>query len=640
MRKLPRTSIAAAAAVLLLAVALTFSGVKRAPAPDYEQKLAAAELMRACMDRIRSYKEEAGLTLAEEDIHGTWLIGAPYTMVTTTIGALEAKRTTANPDMAALAVQLLREAGVKPGDRVGAAFSGSFPGLNLAVLSACQVMEVDLAYICSAGSSTYGANQPELTFPEMAHRLVEDGLLSQDGIAVSMGGDFDCGMEMYPDLRDEILTRLKNLGPPLIWEEDYQTNLTLRRTYYEEGGPIRCFIGVGGSVTTLGLVEDQLDCGVTQPYTIQTVTKNSGLMEIYNAEGLPVIHLLNVKRLAADYGLAFDPQQLPPPGESAVYFTAQYPWHWAAGGLAAAVGLLLPGRRRGRGGAAVLLSLLLLLAGCGGAEQGGGVSSVLPEEAPPEESVPPVKGFPPELLPEGDAADWTLAGFPGILEGSPPGEGEAYLLLEGTELENTVQVLRGQEDGPAVYLVAGVHGDERAGWLAGNLLKKAGLKAGTLYILSPANSYGAEHDQRNTQSDRDLNRNFPGDSQGWDAERTAAAIYEDIRDKAPALVLDLHEARVRQGERDDLGNSVICQSLDGIGDLVLELILRSGEGELCAAPITLYDSPPPGSVNRTVTLELGIPVITVETSRGEPLAQRVRSQLELVEYVLEFYRMS
>lgn len=35
--------------------------------------------------------------------------------------------------------------------------------------------------------------------------------------------------------------------------------------------------------------------------------------------------------------------------------------------------------------------------------------------------------------------------------------------------------------------------------------------------------------------------------------------------------------------------------------------------------------------------ELGIPVITVETSRGEPLAQRVRNQLELVEYVLEYY---
>ena len=98
MRKLPRASIAVAAAVLLLSAVLTAAGVKRAPAPDCDRKRAAAELMQVCMDRIRLYKEEAGLTLSEEDIHGTWLIGAPYTMVTTTIGALEAKRTTANPD--------------------------------------------------------------------------------------------------------------------------------------------------------------------------------------------------------------------------------------------------------------------------------------------------------------------------------------------------------------------------------------------------------------------------------------------------------------------------------------------------------------------------------------------------------------
>jgi len=40
-----------------------------------------------------------------------------------------------------------------------------------------------------------------------------------------------------------------------------------------------------------------------------------------------------------------------------------------------------------------------------------------------------------------------------------------------------------------------------------------------------------------------------------------------------------------------------------------------------------------------VTEELGIPVITVETLRAEPLAQRVQNQLEMVEFVLEYYEM-
>lgn len=595
MRKVSRHSLLAALLALTLAGVMTFSGARTASVPDLEQKTEAAELMQSCMERIRAYKEEAGLTISEEDVNGTGLIGAPYTLVTTTLGSLEAKRTTADPNMAALAVQLLEEAGVEPGGRVGAAFSGSFPGLNLAVLAACQVMDVDLVYICSAGASTYGANQPELTFPEMVHRLVEDGLLDQEAAALSMGGDYDCGEEMDPDLRDDILARLRGLGPEVIWEPDFQKNLALRRAVYESDGPLDCFIGVGGSVTTLGLVEDQLNCGVTRPYAVRTVTSNSGLMEYYNHSGIPVIHLLNIKKLAADYALPFDPPRLPEIGAGALYQTARYPWGWAAAGLAAALALLAWGRK------SLLLSLaLVLLAGCVPSASRTGTDPV-PEPVPPER--------------------------------------EEYLLLAGTEWENTVCVLRGEEDGPAVYVVAGLHGDETAGWTAAGRLKDGPLRAGTLYILSPANLYGAEHDQRTTRSGRDLNRNFPGDPEGSDARRIAAAIYEDIRDKAPALVLDLHEAREPQGERDNLGNSVIVQSLDGVEDLVMNILLDSGGGNLCASPFDLFSSPPEGSLNRTVTLELGIPTLTVETAREEELEQRVGNHLELVDYILRFYAM-
>lgn len=599
MRKVSRHSLLAALLALALAGGMTFAGARTIPAPDLERKVEAAELMERCMERVRAYKEEAGLTVSEEDIHGTGLIGAPYTLVTTTLGSLEAKRTTADPNMAALAVQLLEEAGVRPGGRVGAAFSGSFPGLNLAVLAACQTMDVELVYICSAGASTYGANQPELTFPEMAHRLVEDGLLAQDAAALSMGGDYDCGGEMDPDLRDDILARLRGLGPEVIWEADFQKNLAWRRAVYEADGPLDCFIGVGGSVTTLGLVEDQLDCGVTKPCTVRTVTANSGLMEYYNHSGIPVIHLLNIKELAADYALPFDPPRLPEIGTGALYETTRYPWGWAAAGLAAAAALLAWGRR------SLLLSLALLplLAGC-------------------------VPTRPSLSQPEGDPA-----------LGPAPPEREEYLLLEGTEWENAVCVLRGAEEGPAVYVVAGLHGDETAGWTAAGRLKDGPLRAGTLYILSPANTYGAEHDRRTTRSDRDVNRNFPGDPGGTDAQRIAAAIYEDIRDKAPALVLDLHEAREHQGERDDLGSSVIVGSLDGVEDLVMNILLDSGDGELCASPFDLFSSPPEGSLNRTVTLELGIPTITVETAREEELERRVDDHLEMLDYILKFYAM-
>lgn len=215
---------------------------------------------------------------------------------------------------------------------------------------------------------------------------------------------------------------------------------------------------------------------------------------------------------------------------------------------------------------------------------------------------------------------------------------EEYKIAQGTEWENTVRVLRGKADGPAVYLIGGVHGDETAGWTAANRVKDWELKAGTVYVLSPANVYGAEHDQRETRSKRDLNRNFPGNPDGWDAERIAASIYADVADKRPALVLDLHETRgATQPERDDLSNSIILWDVAPVSDLVWGLLEDSAAGTLGDVPLTLLGSPPEGSVNRTVSENLGIPVITVETWRGEELETRVKRQLGIVDYVLRHY---
>ena len=51
MRKISRRWIAAAVAVLIMSAALTIAGAGKVRVPDYDQKLAAAQLMQACMDR-------------------------------------------------------------------------------------------------------------------------------------------------------------------------------------------------------------------------------------------------------------------------------------------------------------------------------------------------------------------------------------------------------------------------------------------------------------------------------------------------------------------------------------------------------------------------------------------------------------
>ena len=113
--------------------------------------------------------------------------------------------------------------------------------------------------------------------------------------------------------------------------------------------------------------------------------------------------------------------------------------------------------------------------------------------------------------------------------------------------------------------------------------------------------------------------------------------YEDIKEKKPTLLLDLHEA-VQEGEGEDaLGNSLICQSIEETGDLILELLAESESGRFSGKQLTLYGSAPPGSINRVVTEELGIPVITVETFREEVLEQRIENQLEIAGWILKYY---
>ncbi|MCR5826594.1 MAG: succinylglutamate desuccinylase/aspartoacylase family protein, partial [Oscillospiraceae bacterium] len=248
-------------------------------------------------------------------------------------------------------------------------------------------------------------------------------------------------------------------------------------------------------------------------------------------------------------------------------------------------------------------------------------------EQPPERETSPAEA--PAALPE-DPALWTLADFAPALCAADAAE-ERYAIAAGTEWENEVVVRRGAAEGPAVYIVGGIHGDETAGWTAANLLKTVCPDAGTVYLLSPANRYGAENDRRTTRSMRDLNRCFPGKSDGWDAEQIAASIYADIADKQPALVLDLHETKGPQAsapERDDLRGSVIVCDVAPVADLIWDLTVDGAW--------TLLGSPPAGSINRTVSEELGIPVLTLETWRADALSVRVAQQLRFVRAVLDF----
>ena len=239
-----------------------------------------------------------------------------------------------------------------------------------------------------------------------------------------------------------------------------------------------------------------------------------------------------------------------------------------------------------------------------------------------------------------DIDSMTAADFCEALSEEYPGSRSTYELLPGDAYSLEVTVISGEEEGPVIYVVAGVHGDEEAAWQAGKLLKGISLKAGTMYIIAPANRWGAEKVPMSRYLDsKDLNRAFPGNPNGTNAQRVAYAIYHDIEAKQPDFVLDLHEASIVSESRDYLGSSLIFTDVSLFSDLFYDLLWATEDGTICSRPFNYYAPGPEGSVNNTVTTGLGIPTLTVETFRGYQMEDRVSDQLDIVQYVLKYYEM-
>ncbi|MBP5552181.1 MAG: succinylglutamate desuccinylase/aspartoacylase family protein [Spirochaetales bacterium] len=218
-------------------------------------------------------------------------------------------------------------------------------------------------------------------------------------------------------------------------------------------------------------------------------------------------------------------------------------------------------------------------------------------------------------------------------------EKSSYKLMEGQITETEVLHIHSANPGPAIYIVGAVHGDERAAWYAALLLKQASISCGDLYILVPANANGARNLTRYVVRNQDLNRSFPGEPSGDEAEQLAYAIFRDIAGKRPDLVLDLHEAIVLTQDRDFLGSTYIFTELDGIEDLFFELLVATEEGRICHNEFGFTGPGPAGSVNAEVTRNLRIPTITVETFRGFEIGRRVYDQLDTIQFVLDFMGM-
>lgn len=299
--------------------------------PYYNEQIQAAQLMKSSLEAVKEERLNRNIPLdIGLDPNKTGIIGKEYTQLTTTLGNLEAKRTSTNPAFAALLVKYFKEANLKKGDVIAIGASGSFPALIVAALSATKVLKLEPLLIYSIGSSEYGANVPEFTFVQMLDSLNKKNILPYNLLAVSLGGFLDQAEGMfYPDSREIIEKIAQDSGVHFINIDSIEENIQYRMQLYKIAAiqrPLKAFVNIGGATPNYG----NTNASITYPNGLVIEGPKipdhpeRGLIFEYQNLGIPIINLLNIRDLAIKNGLPIDPTPLPEIGEGGVYWRITY----------------------------------------------------------------------------------------------------------------------------------------------------------------------------------------------------------------------------------------------------------------------------------------------------------------------------
>lgn len=328
-------AIVAAASVATTEVAQTTHVL-----PHLQEKLAAARLCSRAFDVLREERLRRGLLIDPElDPTRSGLIGALLTPVTTEAGKLVAKQTSINPNFGAVVVQMLLEAGVRPGETIAVNMTGSYPAFDVAVLAGAQTLDLKVLLFVSAGSSQWGANEVGFTWPDMLSILQQRGVFTVRPLAGSRGGVADVarGMSQASQLAlDAAIDRLGivRLGAATV---EAQVNERLRLLQQaSHGAPVRAFVNVGGGAVSVGAHAPRAAFrpGLNQAQREGEPMLHS-LMQRFLDVQVPVINMRYAQELAQAYGLPEAPTDMPAVGEGGVFRRIGYSRQVAAGCLLA-----------------------------------------------------------------------------------------------------------------------------------------------------------------------------------------------------------------------------------------------------------------------------------------------------------------
>jgi len=216
-------------------------------------------------------------------------------------------------------------------------------------------------------------------------------------------------------------------------------------------------------------------------------------------------------------------------------------------------------------------------------------------------------------------------------------------ICAGTDYETPVYIIKTDYKEPTIMVVAGTHGNEKAGIIAAEYLKdNLHIERGTLIIIPKANILACVKDVRCFPPDINLNRVYPGNPQRNSVEKLAYEIFSLMKKYDIGLLVDLHESiEFYRKNPKNYGQTVVIDSNDDcLFELSSSLVEEMNQGIIeDGNKYQVLVDPVNGSTAYCAYHQLGIPALTFETCRKLPLSFRIEEQIKFVKIIVSKWNM-
>jgi poly-gamma-glutamate system protein len=316
---------------------------------NYSQRIDAANTMLKSMEVLENYRLPA-LNLKSghdgEDALVYTMLGEKDSPIITDEGKIDDKITVLNPNFAAAMVDLLAQTGLTSGDTVAVLLTGSMPGANLAIFSASKAMGLHLIPITSVGSSWWGANMPDFTWLDMERVLYDKQVFTYRSLAASIGGSNDQGGIRLSEVgRNMIVEAIERNELVLIRQGNLSENIKARIELFNRILPIdhyKALVNVGGGIAAIGHPKNSelIPNGLNKHLPVVNYP-GRGVLHHFADEGVPVVQIYDVQKLARSYELPIAHLPIPKVGVGSVFETEKY--NLVVAGIATFLMLLILG---------------------------------------------------------------------------------------------------------------------------------------------------------------------------------------------------------------------------------------------------------------------------------------------------------